>query len=118
MINNAADAENEERGRPIGSARHRKVAGHGGLASSISTRDARRRQRAQEIPIAFGMATARLPGGPTLNYREWGRPPVQVLLLHGLTSSSQSWRNVAPVLGEHFRVIARTPAGMAARVDT
>ena len=49
------------------------------------------------------MATVRLPGGPTLNYREWGRPDgAVVLLLHGLTSSSQSWRNVAPVLGEHF----------------
>ena len=43
------------------------------------------------------MATVRLPGGPTLNYREWGRPDgAVVLLLHGLTSSSQSWRNVAP----------------------
>ncbi|HEX3197474.1 MAG TPA: alpha/beta hydrolase [Propionibacteriaceae bacterium] len=58
------------------------------------------------------MATVRLPGGPTLNYREWGRPDgAVVLLLHGLTSSSESWRNVAPVLGEHFRVIAPDARG-------
>jgi len=53
------------------------------------------------------MATVTLPGGPTLNYREWGRPDgAVVLLLHGLTSSSASWRHVAPVLGQHFRCIA------------
>jgi pimeloyl-ACP methyl ester carboxylesterase len=58
------------------------------------------------------MATVRLPGGPTLNYREWGRPDGAVLLmLHGLTSSSQSWRNVAPVLGERFRLIAPDARG-------
>lgn len=58
------------------------------------------------------MATVSLPGGPTLNYREWGRPDgAVVLLLHGLTSSSQSWQNVAPVLGEHFRVIAPDARG-------
>ena len=58
------------------------------------------------------MATVSLPGGPTLNYREWGRPDAAVvLLLHGLTSSSQSWRHVAPELGEHFRVIAPDARG-------
>jgi pimeloyl-ACP methyl ester carboxylesterase len=58
------------------------------------------------------MATVRLPGGPTLNYREWGRPDgAVVLLLHGLASSSQSWRNVAPTLGDHFRVIAPDARG-------
>ena len=58
------------------------------------------------------MATVSLPGGPTLNYREWGRPDgAVVLLLHGLTSSSQSWRHVAPELGEHFRVIAPDARG-------
>jgi pimeloyl-ACP methyl ester carboxylesterase len=58
------------------------------------------------------MATVRLPGGPTLNYRESGRPDgAVVLLLHGLTSSSQSWRNVAPTLGDHFRVIAPDARG-------
>jgi pimeloyl-ACP methyl ester carboxylesterase len=58
------------------------------------------------------MATVSLPGGPTLNYREWGRPDgAVVLLLHGLTSSSLSWRNVAPLLGEQFRVIAPDARG-------
>jgi hypothetical protein len=62
------------------------------------------------------MATVRLPGGPTLNYREWGRPDgAVVLLLHGLTSSSQSWRNVAPVW-EVLPCDARTP-GMAGARD-
>src|SRR5215218_10496878 len=58
------------------------------------------------------MATVSLPGGPTLNYREWGRPDAAVvLLLHDLTSSSQSWRHVAPELGQHFRVIAPDARG-------
>ena len=58
------------------------------------------------------MATVRLPGGPTLSYREWGRPDAAVvLLLHGLTSSSRSWRNVAPALGERFRVLAPDARG-------
>jgi pimeloyl-ACP methyl ester carboxylesterase len=58
------------------------------------------------------MATVRLPGGPTLNYREWGRPDgAVVLLLHGLTSSSLSWRRVAPELGRRFRVIAPDARG-------
>jgi pimeloyl-ACP methyl ester carboxylesterase len=58
------------------------------------------------------MATVSLPGGPTLNYREWGRPDAAVvLLLHGLTSSSDSWRHVAPELGEYFRVIAPDARG-------
>ena len=58
------------------------------------------------------MATVSLPGGPTLNYREWGRPDAAVvLLLHGPTSSSESWRHVAPELGERFRVIAPDARG-------
>lgn len=58
------------------------------------------------------MATESLPGGPTLSYQEWGRPDgAVVLLLHGLRSSSDSWRHVAPVLGERFRVIAPDARG-------
>jgi pimeloyl-ACP methyl ester carboxylesterase len=58
------------------------------------------------------MPTVRLPGGPTLNYREWGRPDAAVvLLLHGLTSSSLGWRNVAHALGDRFRVIAPDARG-------
>ena len=61
---------------------------------------------------SLGHGDRELPGGPTLNYREWGRPDGSVvLLLHGLTSSSQSWRNIAPVLGEQFRVIAPDARG-------
>ena len=58
------------------------------------------------------MATVSLPGGPTVNYREWGRPDgAVVLLLHGLTVSGRSWQNVAPVLGENFRVVAPDARG-------
>jgi pimeloyl-ACP methyl ester carboxylesterase len=58
------------------------------------------------------MATVSLPGGPTVNYQEWGRPDgAVVLLLHGLTASSSSWRNVAPVLGDNFRVVAPDARG-------
>jgi pimeloyl-ACP methyl ester carboxylesterase len=48
-----------------------------------------------------------LPGGPTLVIREWGRPDGAVIvLLHGLGSSGDSWRHVAPLLGRRFRVVA------------
>ena len=58
------------------------------------------------------MATVSSPGGPTLNYRAWGRPDGSVvLLLHGLTSSSLSWRNIAPVLGQQFRIVAPDARG-------
>src|SRR4029453_2682978 len=58
------------------------------------------------------MADVRLPGGPTLSYREWGRPDgAVVLMLHGLTSSGATWRHVAPALGENFRVIALDARG-------
>jgi pimeloyl-ACP methyl ester carboxylesterase len=58
------------------------------------------------------MATVSLPGGPTVNYREWGRPDgAVVLLLHGLTVSGRSWQNVAPVLAENFRVVAPDARG-------
>lgn len=58
------------------------------------------------------MPTVTLPGGPTLSYREWGRADgAVVLLLHGLTSSSDSWQHVAPVIGERFRVIAPDARG-------
>jgi pimeloyl-ACP methyl ester carboxylesterase len=58
------------------------------------------------------MPTVRLHGGPTLNYREWGRPDAAVvLLLRGLTSSIFGWRTVAPALGDRFRVIALDARG-------
>ena len=53
-----------------------------------------------------------LPGEADPERIEWGRPDGSVvLLLHGLTSSSLSWRNIAPVLGQHFRVIAPDARG-------
>lgn len=58
------------------------------------------------------MADLRLPDGPTLSYREGGRPDgAVVLMLHGLTSSGATWRHVAPALGESFRVIALDARG-------
>ena len=58
------------------------------------------------------MATVTLPGGPTLSYREWGRPDgAVVLLLHGLGGSSASWRHLAPLLGRRFRCIAPDARG-------
>ena len=58
------------------------------------------------------MATVTLSGGPTLSYQEWGRPDgAVVLLLHGLGSSSASWRHLAPVLGRRFRCIAPDARG-------
>lgn len=60
------------------------------------------------------MPTVQLAAGPTLRYREWGRPDGAVLLmLHGTTSDGASWEHVAPVLGEHFRVIAPDLRGRA-----
>ena len=62
------------------------------------------------------MATVSLPGGPTLSYREWGRPDgAVVLMLHGLGSSGASWRHVAPALGRRFRVIAPDARGHGIR---
>ncbi len=60
------------------------------------------------------MPTITLPGGPALYYQEWGRPDgAVVLLLHGFGSSSDSWRNVGPALGQRFRVIAPDARGHA-----
>jgi pimeloyl-ACP methyl ester carboxylesterase len=60
------------------------------------------------------MPTVQLANGPTLRYREWGRPDgAVVLLLHGTTSDGTTWSHVAPGLGEHFRVIAPDLRGRA-----
>ncbi len=60
------------------------------------------------------MPTVQLANGPTLRYREWGRPDgAVVLMLHGTASDGTSWQHVAPVLGEHFRVIAPDLRGSA-----
>lgn len=58
------------------------------------------------------MATTTLPSGLNVSYQEWGRPDgAVVLLLHGLGSSSDSWRRLGPVLGQHFRCIAPDARG-------
>lgn len=58
------------------------------------------------------MPTVTLPGGPTLSYQEWGRADgAVVLMLHGLGSNGDSWRHVAAVIGERFRVIAPDARG-------
>jgi pimeloyl-ACP methyl ester carboxylesterase len=60
------------------------------------------------------MPTVQLANGPVLRYREWGRPDgALVLLLHGTTSDGSSWKHVAPVLGERFRVVAPDLRGRA-----
>ena len=60
------------------------------------------------------MPNVQLSGGPTLRYREWGRPDgAALLLLHDTTDDSTTWSNVAPGLGEHFRVIALDLRGRA-----
>lgn len=43
--------------------------------------------------------------GHTLSYRTAGRGPVLVLL-HGITCSSESWEGIVPALARHFTVIA------------
>jgi pimeloyl-ACP methyl ester carboxylesterase len=43
--------------------------------------------------------------GHQVTYRTAGRGPV-LLLLHGITNSSQTWEHVAPLLGERFTLIA------------
>ena len=43
--------------------------------------------------------------GHRVTYRVAGRGPV-LLLLHGITNSSQTWEHVAPLLSEHFTVLA------------
>jgi pimeloyl-ACP methyl ester carboxylesterase len=60
------------------------------------------------------MPNVQLAGGPTLRYREWGRPDgAALVLLHDTTDDSTTWSNVAPGLGEHFRVIAPDLRGRA-----
>src|SRR6187200_259079 len=43
--------------------------------------------------------------GHRVSYRTAGRGPV-LLLLHGITNSSQTWQHVAPLLSERFTLIA------------
>ena len=60
------------------------------------------------------MPNVQLASGLTLRYREWGRPDgAVVLMLHGTFGDGNVWKNVAPALGEHFRIIAPDLRGRA-----
>ncbi len=48
--------------------------------------------------------TAQIHGQPVSYYRAGEGPPI--LLIHGITSSSRTWREVIPGLAEHHEVIA------------
>ena len=41
-----------------------------------------------------------------LHYRDWGGSGQDIILLHGLASTSRIWDFVAPILSDKFRVIA------------
>ena len=41
-----------------------------------------------------------------LHYRDWGGRGQEIILLHGLASTSRIWDFVAPILSDKFRVIA------------
>src|SRR5919109_2719431 len=43
--------------------------------------------------------------GHRVTYRTAGHGPV-LLLLHGITDSSQTWEHVAPILSERFTLVA------------
>ncbi|HUF52627.1 MAG TPA: alpha/beta hydrolase [Dehalococcoidia bacterium] len=49
---------------------------------------------------------AELDTGVRMHYRDWGGDGPPLVLLHGLSSSSRIWDWTAPLLREHFRVIA------------
>ena len=48
--------------------------------------------------------TAQIHGQPVTYYRAGEGPPI--LLIHGITSSARTWREVMPALAEHHEVIA------------
>jgi pimeloyl-ACP methyl ester carboxylesterase len=43
--------------------------------------------------------------GQTFSYRMAGSGPA-IVLLHGITSSSETWEDIIPALAKHFTVIA------------
>ena len=54
-----------------------------------------------------GVATARLPNGLYLQYRETGdRNGLPLILLHGVTDSLHSWKPFTDALPSCFRAIA------------
>jgi pimeloyl-ACP methyl ester carboxylesterase len=53
------------------------------------------------------------PSGAALrvHYRDWGGFGTEVVLLHGLSSSSRIWDMTAPLLARDFRVVAADQRG-------
>ena len=49
--------------------------------------------------------------GLRLHYRDWGGQGQTVVLLHGLASNCRIWDLVAPILAEHFSVVALDQRG-------
>lgn len=62
------------------------------------------------MPTAAGQF-ADLDTGVRLHYRDWGGDGPPVVLLHGLSSNSRIWDWTAPLLTDHFRVIALDQRG-------
>jgi pimeloyl-ACP methyl ester carboxylesterase len=51
------------------------------------------------------------PSGIRLHYRNWGGSGDPLVLLHGLASSCRIWDFTAPLLAQHFRVLALDQGG-------
>jgi pimeloyl-ACP methyl ester carboxylesterase len=49
--------------------------------------------------------------GLQLHYRDWGGSGQQIILLHGLASTSHIWDIVGPMLAQHFAVVALDQRG-------
>ncbi len=64
-------------------------------------------------PDRFLTLPNRLPGGGglRLHYRDWGGAGPPLILLHGLSSSARIWDLMAPLLTQHFRVLALDQRG-------
>lgn len=61
---------------------------------------------------ANGVATARLPNGVILQYRETGeRSGIPLILLHGVTDSLRAWKPFTDALPSPFRVFAISQRG-------
>jgi pimeloyl-ACP methyl ester carboxylesterase len=67
---------------------------------SATASPTRRRRTGEELELR----TVKLHGH-TVGYRACGEGPL-VVLIHGITSSSEAWREVMPLLAENFTVVA------------
>ncbi len=65
------------------------------------------------LDIRFESQMIDLPAG-RFHYISWGAERIElpsVVLLHGITSSAQSWVRVGPALAQHYRVYALDQRG-------